>query len=324
MTFFILRRLFQSVVLLAVVSLLVFLAVFAIGNPVDILINFDATPEEITRIKRQMGFHLPLWQQYFVFIGSALQGDFGNSFINGAPALKLVVERLPATLELAIAALLVSVVAGIPLGLVAGLRPRKPSSQAIMAGSILGFSSPSFWAALVLILVFGVQLGWLPTGGRGETVDVLGVQLSFLTADGLAHMVLPTITFALYPTALAIRLTRAGTREIVLLDFVRFARAKGLSEKRVIFVHVLKNILVPIVTVMGVQLGILISYAVVTETIFAWPGMGKLIIDSIYLVDRPVMVAFLMFAVFIFTLINLIVDITYSFLDPRIRISELR
>ena len=165
MTFFILRRLFQSVVLLAVVSLLVFLAVFAIGNPVDILINFDATPEEITRIKRQMGFHLPLWQQYFVFIGSALQGDFGNSFINGAPALKLVVERLPATLELAIAALLVSVVAGIPLGLVAGLRPRKPSSQAIMAGSILGFSSPSFWAALVLILVFGVQLGWLPTGG---------------------------------------------------------------------------------------------------------------------------------------------------------------
>ena len=324
MTIFILRRLFQSVVLLAVVSLLVFLAVFAIGNPVDILINFDATPEEITRIKRQMGFHLPLWQQYFVFIGSALQGDFGNSFINGAPALKLVVERLPATLELAIAALLVSVVAGIPLGLVAGLRPRKPSSQAIMAGSILGFSSPSFWVALVLILVFGVQLGWLPTGGRGETVDVLGVQLSFLTADGLAHMVLPTITFALYPTALAIRLTRAGTREIVLLDFVRFARAKGLSEKRVIFVHVLKNILVPIVTVMGVQLGILISYAVVTETIFAWPGMGKLIIDSIYLVDRPVMVAFLMFAVFIFTLINLIVDITYSFLDPRIRISELR
>jgi peptide/nickel transport system permease protein len=221
-------------------------------------------------------------------------------------------------------ALVMAVCIGIPLGLYAGLRPNSVGGHSIMAGSILGFSLPNFWQGLMLVLLFSVTLGWLPAGGRGTTVDILGVPVSFLTWDGLSHLILPAINLALYKMALVIRLTRAGTREVMLQDYIRFARAKGLSYGRVVGVHVLKNILIPIVTVLGLELGSMIAFAVVTETVFAYPGMGKLLIDSIGHLDRPVIVAYLMTTVVLFVIINLIVDLIYAAVDPRVRLSEAK
>jgi peptide/nickel transport system permease protein len=218
--------------------------------------------------------------------------------------------------------MLIAIVLGIPLGLWAGLRPNGLAGRSIMAGSILGFSLPTFWVGLMLIMVFAVQLGWLPSNGRGETVRVLGIPLSFLTVDGIRHLILPAVTLSLLNIAMVIRLTRAGTQEAMLQDYVKFARAKGLSNSRIVGVHVLKNILIPIVTVIALQFGSIIAFAIVTESIFAWPGMGKLIIDSIQLLDRPVIVAYLMVIVTLFILINLVVDIVYSMLDPRVRIAD--
>ena len=314
----------QSIVVLLVVSLLVFVGVYAIGNPVKLLIDPRATQAEIQQTIHNLGLDRPLWEQYFVFIKSALKGDFGDSFIYNEPALKLILQRLPATLELASTAILMAVVVGIPLGMWAGLKPDSIASRTIMAGSILGFSLPSFWVGLMLIMLFAVMLGWLPTMGRGEMVYVLGVRLSILTWDGIKHIIMPAFNLSVFAMALVIRLTRAGMQETLPLDFVKFARAKGLSTHRVILVHVLKNILIPIVTVLGLEFGVILAFAVVTETIFAWPGMGKLIIDSINLLDRPVIVAYLLIIVFIFIVINLIVDILYSVIDPRIRLGGVK
>jgi peptide/nickel transport system permease protein len=230
-----------------------------------------------------------------------------------------VLERFPATLELALLAMIIAVVTGIPLGMWAGLRPDSRAGRIIMTGSILGFSLPTFWVGMLLIMAFAVWLGWLPASGRGETVDVFGIPLSFLTADGLKHMLLPALNLALFKVSLVIRLARAGTREVALQDYVRFARAKGLSPARIVGVHILKNIMIPVVTVLGLELGSVIAFSVVTETVFAWPGMGKLLIDSILLLDRPVVVAYLLVTVLLFIVINLVVDLVYSLLDPRIR-----
>ncbi|NOG69191.1 ABC transporter permease [Roseicella sp. DB1501] len=320
MTVFLLRRLLQAAAVVLVMSLLVFLGVYAIGDPVEILISPEADQIERERAIQALGLDLPLWQQYLVFLGRALQGDLGLSFVFNEPALRLILDRMPATLELAVGATLVALVIGLPLGLYAGLRPHSPVSKGILAGSILGFSLPTFWVGLMLIMVFAVQLGWLPSTGRGETVTVLGMRWSFLTRDGLAHMVMPTVNLSLFKTSLVIRLTRAGVRETMLMDYVKFARAKGLSPARITFVHVFKNILIPVVTVVGLEFGGTIAFSVVTESVFAWPGMGKLIIDSINVLDRPVMVAYLMIIVLMFITINLVVDITYSLLDPRVRL----
>jgi peptide/nickel transport system permease protein len=262
----------------------------------------------------------PLWEQYWRFLSGALQGDLGRSFVFNEPALKLIAQRMPATLELALTAVLLSVILGIPLGLYAGLRPNSIGGKAIMGASILGFSLPTFWVGLMLIMVFAVQLGWLPSTGRGPTRELFGVQWSFLTWDGLRHMAMPALNLALGNIALVLRLTRAGVRENLPMDYVKFARAKGISPNRVVFVHVLKNILIPIVTVVGLEIGGLIAFAVVTESVFAWPGMGKLIIDSINVLDRPVIVAYLMMIVLLFVVINLIVDLLYTVLDPRVRL----
>jgi peptide/nickel transport system permease protein len=216
------------------------------------------------------------------------------------------------------------VLLGVPLGLYAGLRPASPASKLIMAGSILGFSLPTFWVGLILILVFAVQLGWLPSTGRGPTVEVLGLQLSIVHWEGLKYALLPAINLALFKLSLIVRLTRAQVREQALLDYIKFARAKGLSRARVIGVHLLKNILIPLVTVIGLELGSVIAFAVVTETIFAWPGMGKLVIDSIFQLDRPVVVGYLLIVVTMFILINLVVDLLYSALDPRVRLAETK
>ena len=311
---FIIRRVLQSLVVVLVMSLVVFVGVHLVGDPVHILISDDMTQEEIDRFIQRLGLDRPVHEQYFHFLGNDARGDLGNSFVHGEPALKLILDRMPATLELAFAAFILAIVFGIPLGMYAGLKPEAPASKAIMAGSILGFSLPTFWVGLMLIMVFAVMLGWLPSTGRGD----------FMTWEGLRHLALPAFNLALFKMALVTRLARAGTREAALQDYVKFARAKGLSPSRVVLVHVLKNILVPVVTVLGLELGGLIAFSVVTETVFAWPGMGKLLIDSIQRLDRPVVVAYLIITVLMFVVINLVVDILYSLLDPRVRLREAK
>jgi peptide/nickel transport system permease protein len=320
MTSYLLSRSLQTVLTLLVMSVLVFAGLYLVGNPVDVLLSTQATPAERLHVIQSFGLDKPVWEQYWLFLTKALSGDLGNSFVFNQPALSLILKRMPATLELAFVALFMALVIGIPLGVYAGLRPKGWISKSIMTFSILGFSLPTFWIGLVMILVFSVKLGWLPASGRGETTDLLGVPVSFLTLDGLSHLFLPAFNLALFKISLVIRLTRAGVMECMQLDFVRFARAKGLSETRIVLVHVLKNTLIPLITVIGLELGSLIAFAVVTETIFAWPGMGKLIIDAISVLDRPVILAYLMITVVMFSLINLLVDILYSIVDPRVRL----
>ena len=311
-------------VVVAVMSLLVFIGVHIIGDPVDMLINPESDQAEIERVIRALGLDRPWYEQYWYFISNAAQGDLGKSFIFGEPALKLIIQRMPATLELAFAALFLAVLFGIPLGIYAGLKPDSPVSKTIMAGSILGFSLPTFWVGLMFIMLFAVMLGWLPSGGRAETTSLLGVQVSFLSWDGLKHLFLPALNLSLFKMSLTIRLARAGTREVIHQDYIKFARAKGLSSRRVVLVHLLKNILIPVITVLGLELGGLIAFSVVTETVFAWPGMGKLVIEAIQNLDRPIIVAYLMITVLMFVIINLIVDVLYSVLDPRVRLQDVK
>jgi peptide/nickel transport system permease protein len=322
MSIYLARRLLQAALVMLAMSVIVFVGVYAIGDPVEILISPDADQMERERAIKALGLDLPLWMQYLSFLGNALRGDLGRSFVFNEPALQLILQRMPATLELALGATFMALIVGIPLGLYAGLKPKSFLSKTIMTGSILGFSLPTFWVGLMMIMVFAVQLGWLPSTGRGETVEVLGLRWSFLTRDGLAHLAMPALNLALFKISLVIRLTRAGVRETMLMDFVKFARAKGLTNQRVIFVHVFKNIMIPVVTVVGLELGSTIAFSVVTESVFAWPGMGKLIIDSINVLDRPVIVAYLMIIVMMFITINLLVDLSYSALDPRVRLEN--
>ena len=301
-------------------SLIVFVGVNLVGDPVDMLINPEADQAEIDRVIRDLGLDRPVSEQYWYFVVNAFQGDLGRSFIFGEPALKLIIQRMPATMELALFSLLMAVVFGIPLGIYAGLKPTSKVSKTIMAGSILGFSMPTFWVGIILIMFFSVSLGWLPSTGRGEVATYLGITTSIFTLDGLSHIFLPAFNLALFKLSSVIRLARAGTREVILQDYIKFARAKGVAESRVVRVHLLKNIMIPVITIIGLEFGSLIAFSTVTETVFAWPGMGKLIIDSIYNLDRPVVVAYLMIIVVIFVTLNLIVDILYSVLDPRVRI----
>jgi peptide/nickel transport system permease protein len=317
---FIFRRLGESFFVLLVMSLLVFAGVYAIGNPVDLLISPEATPDDIAQVTRALGLDRPLWEQYFYFLKQVLNGDLGRSFMFSTPAIELLLSRMPATLELAVAAMFIATVLGIPLGLIAGLKADSWIGKTIMTVSILGFSLPTFWVGLVLIMFFAVELGWLPSSGRGPTAMLLGMPVSFLSFEGLQHLLLPALNLALFKLALIIRLTRAGTQEALLQDYVKYARAKGLRSSRIIGVHVLKNIMIPIVTVIGLEFGSVIAFAIVTESIFAWPGMGKLLIDSINNLDRPVIVAYLCVIVVFFVVINLLVDLAYAFLDPRVRL----
>lgn len=324
MTGWLLRRLAQAALVVVLMTLIVFVGLHAIGNPIDILIGDDLNQQERIAAIARLGLDQPLWRQYLAFVENAVQGNLGKSFVYQEDAVKLILQRLPATMELAVGALLLAVVIGVPLGLFAGMKPDHPVSKTLMAASIVGFSLPAFWVALMFIMVFSVQLGWLPASGRGETREFLGIQWSFLTLDGLQHLILPAFNLALFKISLVLRLTRAGVREVLPQDFVKFARAKGLSPARVVLVHVLRNTLIPLVTVLGLELGATIAYAVVTETIFAWPGAGKLILDSINSLDRPVVVAYLMVVVVIFVTLNLVVDLLYKLLDPRVRLEGAR
>ena len=322
MTAYIIRRLLQALLVMAVMSGLVFVGLYVVGDPVSMMASPEATELERDAIRANFGLDKPLLQQYGIFMSHALQLDFGKSFLTGQSAMGLILERMPATLELAVVSMLLSILIGVPLGIWAGLKPHAISTRGIMTGSVLGFSLPNFWVGLMLIMVFAVYLGWVPASGRGATVMVGSIDLSVLTLDGWSRLLLPAATIAMAKTALIIRVTRAATREALPMDYIKFARAKGLVWSRILRVHLLKNIMIPVVTVLGLEFGNLIAFSVVTETIFAWPGMGKLLIGAIQTLDRPVIVAHLIIIVLLFVVINLVVDVLYTVLDPRVRVGR--
>ncbi|MDX5359355.1 MAG: ABC transporter permease [Rhodobacterales bacterium] len=322
MTAYLIRRIFQALFVMLAMAVLVFAAVYMLGNPVDALLSPDSDQIERAAAIQRLGLDRPLYEQFGLFLWNAVRGDLGTSFVYGIPAIEVLMLRLPTTLELAVFAMLLALAIGIPLGIIAGMRPGSFAGKTIMAGSILGFSLPAFWVGLMLILIFAVTLQLLPSGGRGETVQVFGANFASLTLDGLKHMILPATTLALYKASLVIRVCESGTREVMSQDYIRFARAKGLGFWRIVSLHIFKNVMIPVVTIMGMEFGGLLAFSVVVETIYAYQGMGELLISSINRLDRPVVVTYLLFTTVMFVVINLVVDILYAVLDPRIRLSE--
>lgn len=308
----------QMTFVLWVVSVIVFLMMSFTGDPVFMIVPIDATDSEIAQARRLLGLDHSLLVQYWRFLTSLVQGDFGYSYVFRQPAMTLILERLPATVEMVLVAMVMAVAVAIPLGVYAGANPDGRVSRFIMAGSLLGISLPGFWVGMVLIYVFAVHWGIFPSSGRGDTAELFGLRISLLTWDGWHHIVLPAVTLSLGTMAILLRMTRAGMMEVGRQDFMKFARAKGVSRRDVLYRHGLKNALIPVVTIFGLQLGDLIAFATITETIFSWPGMGKLLIDSIYRADRPVIVVYLMLVALIFVVINFLVDIVYTLIDPRI------
>jgi peptide/nickel transport system permease protein len=318
MTGYLLKRLIQMTLVLWVVSVIVFGIMSFTGDPVFMVVPIDASNAQIEQARRILGLDHSLPVQYWRFLTSMLQGDFGQSYVFRQPAMTLILERMPATLEMVVVAMILAVVVAIPLGVYAGANPNSRISKIIMAGSLLGISLPGFWVGMVLIYLFAVHWGIFPSPGRGDTVEVMGVRTSLLTADGWHHIALPALTLSLATMAILLRMTRAGMMEVGRQDFMKFARAKGATRGDVLYKHGLKNALIPVVTIFGLQLGDLIAFATITETIFSWPGMGKLLIDSIYRADRPVIVVYLMLVACIFVVINFLVDVVYTLIDPRI------
>jgi peptide/nickel transport system permease protein len=308
------------VVVLWVVSIIVFTMMSFTGDPTYMMVPLDATEEEIANARMLLGLDKPYIVQYGIFLKNIVRGDFGRSFVFRQPALGLIMERMPATVEMVLVAMTLSLVLAIPLGVFAGAYPQKKTSRGIMAGSLLGISLPNFWVGMMLIFILAVRFNILPSSGRGDTVRMMGVNLSFITADGFQHIILPAVTLCFATLAMLLRITRAGMMEVMKQDFIKFARAKGATFRSVLFKHALKNVLIPVVTIFGLQLGDLIGFATITEYIFAWPGMGKLLIDSIYMGDRPVIVVYLMFVAFLFVIINFTVDVIYTLIDPRIKL----
>lgn len=317
---YIIKRFIQMIAVLFIVSVLVFLLTNFIGDPVDMLVPENATLEQIESARQRLGLDKPLPVQYAIFLEDVLHGDFGKSYTYGLPAMQLIVERIPATMEIVAVAALLTLLLAIPLGVYAGAFPKRISSKIIMSGSILGISLPSFWVGMMMIYVFAVIFHMLPASGRGDTVPVLGVQLSLFAPGGWRYIVLPAVTLALTNIATTLRLTRSGILENMKQDYIKFARAKGVPGKTVLFGHALKNALIPVITIFGMNLGSMIAFTTITETIFAWPGMGKLLIDAINKADRPIIVAYLMTAACMFVVINFIVDLLYTFIDPRIEL----
>lgn len=308
------NRFLHAAIVLMAVSLAVFFVMYKAGDPVELLLPPDATQHQMEEMREHLGLNDPFLVQYGLFLKNAVQGNVGKSFIYGQPALTVVMERLPATLELATFAMILAVGLGIPLGIIASIKPDSGLSRAIMFFSLAGISVPTFWMGMILVLVFSVTWGWLPSSGRAD----LAPFTSFFSVEGLKYLVLPGITLCLFQLALILRLTKSGMMEVLMQDYIKLARAKGLPQHVVVLLHALKNTLIPVVTIIGIQFGELIAFTIVTETIFAWPGTGKLIIDSIQNLDRPVVVAYLMVVALIFVLINFIVDIIYTFIDPRV------
>lgn len=315
---YLLKRLLQMVVTLFIVSILVFLLANFIGDPVNMLVSEKASEEVRQQIREQLGLNKPILEQYFNFLSGAIRGDFGKSYIYKQDVLSLILERAPATLELVFVSVIMTIALAIPLGVYAGAFPKRKSSALIMGGSILGISLPSFFVGMMMIFIFSLGLRWFPSSGRGPTATVMGMKFSFFVKGGLKYIILPAFTLALTNIASMVRLTRAGVMENMRQDYIKFARAKGVSMRKVLFGHALKNALIPVVTVFGMEIGSLIAFTTVTETIYSWPGLGKLLIDSINAVDRPVIVAYLILTTVLFVFINFVVDLLYTLIDPRI------
>ncbi len=322
MSAFLLRRLVQAIIVMVSVAFIAFLLFQYVGDPVLFLLGQDATPDQIRQLREDLGLDQPFFVQFWHFLINAAQGEFGLSLRQGAKVSRLLGERFPATFELALMAALLALVVGIPMGVYAALRRGSVLSQVFMTVSLLGVSLPTFLIGILLILVFSVWLGWLPSFGRGETVNLGWWSSGLLTVDGWLHMILPAITLAIFQLTLIMRLVRAEMLEVLRTDYIKFARARGLSNRAIYFGHALKNTLVPVMTITGLQLGGLIAFAIITETVFQWPGMGLLFIQAVTFADVPVMAAYLCLIALIFVVINLIVDLLYVAVDPRLRVAK--
>jgi peptide/nickel transport system permease protein len=320
---FILRRLAQAVIVMLAVGLIAFSLFRFVGDPVLFMLGQDATDEQRAQVTRDLGLDRPFYVQYAAFVANAAQGEFGLSLRQVQPVSKLFVDRLPATLELSLVAALLALVAGIPMGIYTALRPKSLLTHVLLAGSLAGVSLPTFLIGILLILVFSVQLGWLPSFGRGDVVQLGWWTTGFLTASGLKSLILPSITLGLFQMTLIQRLVRSEMLEVLRTDYIRFARARGLTDRAIHFGHALKNTLVPVITITGLQLGSIIAFAIITETVFQWPGMGLLFIQAVTVADVPVMAAYLCLIALFFVVINLVVDLLYYAVDPRLRLKPL-
>lgn len=321
MLVFVFRRVLQALLVMVSVAFIAFLLFQYVGDPVVFLLGQDARPDQIAQLRHDLGLDQPFFVQFWHFLVNAAQGEFGLSLRQGAKVSRLLGERFPATMELALMAAALALLIGVPMGVYAALRRGRWLSQAFMMLSLLGVSLPTFLIGILLILVFTVWLGWFPSFGRGETVQLGWWNTGLLSADGWHHIVLPAITLAIFQLALIMRLVRAEMLEVLRTDYIRFARARGLSNRAIHFRHALKNTLVPVITITGLQLGSLIAFAIITETVFQWPGMGLLFIQSVTFADIPVMAAYLCLIALIFVTINLVVDLLYFAVDPRLRVS---
>ncbi len=319
---FIVRRLVQAILVMLTVAFVAFLLFQYVGDPVAQMLGQDATPEDRARLRSELGLDQPFFVQFATFVGNAAQGDFGLSLRQGRSVSTLIKERLPATLELSFAAAIIAIVVGIPAGVYTALRRSSWFAHVLLATSLIGVSLPTFLIGILFILIFAVQLGWLPSFGRGDTVALGWWTTGLLTAKGWQHLILPSITLSLFQLTLILRLVRAEMLEVLRTDYIKFARARGLTDRAVHFGHALKNTLVPVITITGLQLGGIIAFAIVTETVFQWPGMGLLFIQSVQFADVPVMAAYLCLIALVFVLINLIVDLLYFAVDPRLRIDR--
>ncbi|TCU20529.1 ABC transporter permease [Rhizobium sullae] len=319
MSSFVLQRLLQSVVVVFVLSVVLFVGVWLIGNPADILISSEASEADRLAAITALGLDKPLWQQYLIFLGNAVQGDWGTSFVYKEPVTSILLQRLPASLELGLVAFIIAIAVSVPAGLYSGLRPESPLGRGVIAFSLIGVSIPTFWQGMLLIVAFGIALPILPVGDRGQVATHFGITTSLWTLDGWSHVVMPAFSLALLKMSLLMRVTRAATMEISRLDFVKFAYAKGVRSRKVVVRHILRNALVPLITVTGIELANLLAYGVITETVFSWPGLGKLLINSIKVLDRPLIVAQLTYTALLFIAINFIVDILHMAIDPRVK-----
>jgi len=313
---YILNRLFHSALVMLTISFIVFFIMFKAGDPVELMLPPDATQQDVVDMRAALGLDKSFIVQYQKFLVNVSEGNLGNSFIYGQPALDIVFERMPATMELAIIAMIISIVIGIPLGIISSIKPNSIMSRIIMFFSLAGISVPVFWTGMILVLIFSVILGVLPSSGRGEVY----LFTSAFTWDGIKHLIMPVVTLSVFQLALILRLTRTGMMEVLMQDYIKLAAAKGVPRKVIVYYHALKNTLIPLITIIGIQFGQLVAFTIVTETIFAWPGTGKLIIDSIQNLDRPIVVAYLLVISFIFVAINFAVDVLYTFVDPRVRV----
>ena len=319
---FLLRRLIQAVIVMVSVAFIAFLLFQYVGDPVVFLLGQDATPEQIRQLRADLGLDQPFFVQFWHFLVNAAQGEFGLSLRQGAKVSRLLGESFPATFELALVAAVLALVVGVPMGVYAALKRGTFMTQVFMTVSLLGVSLPTFLIGILLILVFSVWLGWLPSFGRGDTVQVGWWSTGLLTVDGWLHIILPAITLAVFQLTLIMRLVRAEMLEVLRTDYIKFARARGLTDRAIHFGHALKNTLVPVMTITGLQLGGLIAFAIITETVFQWPGMGLLFIQAVTFADVPVMAAYLCLIALIFVVINLIVDLLYVVVDPRLRVTK--